>query len=103
LAGPHYYYSRIVSWVAKDTMLPVRRDYYDVANELWKTQLYQDVTVIDGVPTVLRLRMEDKLQNTSSELRVSEVRYDTAISDELFDPLKLPEASKHPLWASTSP
>ena len=37
LAGPHYYYSRIVSWVAKDTMLPLSRDYYDAANQLWKT------------------------------------------------------------------
>jgi len=103
LAGPHYYYSRIVSWVAKDTMLPVRRDYYDATNQLWKTELYQDAAVVDGVPTVLRIHMDDRLQGTSTELRVSEVRYDAAVPDELFDAQKLREASKHPLWAPSSP
>jgi hypothetical protein len=103
MAGPHFYYSRIVSWIAKDTMLPLERDYYDAANQLWKTELYQDTTVVDGVPTVLRIRMDDRLQETSTELRVSEVRYDATIPDELFDAQKLPEASKHPLWAPSSP
>jgi outer membrane lipoprotein-sorting protein len=103
LAGPHYYYSRIVSWVAKDTMLPLRRDYYDAANHLWKTELYQDTAVINGVPTVLRIRMEDHFQGTSTELRVSDVRYDATIPDELFDPQKLREASTHPLWTTTAP
>jgi hypothetical protein len=103
MAGPHFYYSRIVSWVAKDSMLPLERDYYDAANQLWKTELYQNTTVINGVPTVLRIRMDDRLQNTSTELRVSEVRYDAAIPDELFDAQTLPEASKHPLWAPRNP
>lgn len=103
LAGPHFYYSRIVSWVAKDSMLPLERDYYDAANQLWKTEIYQDSTVIDGVPTVLRIRMEDRQQNTSTELRVSEVRYDATIPDDLFDPQRLPQASKHPLWTPTAP
>jgi hypothetical protein len=88
MAGPHYYYSRIVSWVAKDTMLPLERDYYDAANQLWKTELYQDTAVISGVPTVLRIRMEDKFQGASIELRVSEVGYDATIPDDLFDPQK---------------
>lgn len=103
MAGPHYYYSRIVSWVAKDTMLPMERDYYDAANQLWKTELYQDTTVINGVPTVLRIHMDDRLQDTSTELRVSEVRYDAPVPDELFDAHKLPEASKHPLWVPSGP
>jgi hypothetical protein len=103
LAGPHYYYSRIVSWIAKDTMLPMERDYYDAANQLWKTELYQNTTVINGIPTVLRIRMDDRLQDTGTELRVSEVRYDATIPDDLFDPQKLPQASKHPLWTSTGP
>jgi len=103
LAAPHFHYSRIVSWVAKDSMLPLRRDYYDAANQLWKTELYQDAAVIDGVPTVLRIRMEDKQQDMDTELRVSEVRYDAAIPDDLFDPQRLPQASKHPLWTPTTP
>jgi hypothetical protein len=103
LARPVFYYSRIVTWVAKDSLLPLRRDYYDAANRLWKTELYQDIATIDGTPTVLRIRMEDKISDTSTELRVSQVRYDATIPDELFDPQKLPQASKHPLWTPPAP
>jgi hypothetical protein len=103
LAGSVFYYSRIVTWVAKDSMLPLRRDYYDAGNRLWKTELFQDIATIDGTPTVLLMRMEDKQQYTSTEFRVSRVRYDAAIPDELFDPDRLPQASKHPLWTSTAP
>lgn len=39
----------------------------------------------------------------STEFRVSKVRYDAAIPDELFDPEKLPQASKHPLWTPGAP
>jgi hypothetical protein len=103
VAGAVFYYPRIVTWVAKDSMLPLRRDYYDAANHLWKAELYQDTAIIDGVPTVLRMRMEDRQQNTSTELRVSEVRYDATIPDDLFDPQRLPQASKHPLWTPAAP
>jgi outer membrane lipoprotein-sorting protein len=103
LAGPAFYYSRIVTWVAKDSTLPLRRDYYDPANQLWKTELYQDVAVIDGTPTVMRIRMQDKFSDTSTELRVSKVRYDAVIPDDLFDPQKLPQVSKHPLWTQAAP
>jgi len=103
MAGPVFYYSRIVTWVAKDSMLPLQRDYYDAANQLWKTERFQDVAVIDGTPTVLRIRMEDRISDTSTELRVSKVRYDAVIPDELFDPQKLPQVSKHPLWTQAAP
>ncbi len=102
-AAPHYYYSRVVSWVAKDTLLPLSRDYYDAANQLWKKEVFQDATVIDGTPTVLQIRMEDVLQRTSTEIRVSAVQYDVTIPDDLFDPQTLPQASAHPLWKTTAP
>jgi len=103
LAGTRYYVSRIVTWVAEDSMLPLRRDYYDPANELWKTEFFEEITVIDGTPTVLQFRMQDKMENTSTTLRVSGVRYDTPVPDDLFDPQRLPVVSKHPLWRSTAP
>jgi hypothetical protein len=84
-------------------MRPLRRDYYDAANQLWKAELYRDTAVIDGVPIVLRIGMEDEQQDTSTELRVSPVRYDATIPDDLFDPQRLPQASQHPLWAPSSP
>jgi hypothetical protein len=35
------------------------RDHYDVANALWRKQLFQGVATIDSVPTPMRVRIDD--------------------------------------------
>jgi hypothetical protein len=93
------YYSRIVTWVAKETMLPLRRDFYDSGNRLWKRERVEDWSVIDGVPTMLRIRVEDLQEHTNTEQRITEVRYDERIPDRLFDPIQLPKAASSPIWS----
>jgi hypothetical protein len=96
------YYSRVVTWVAADSLLPLQRDYYDVAGALWKTELFEQVSVIDGVPTPLRIRMNDVQAGTSTEINVSEVRYGVDIPDAVFDPEHLPQVAVHSLWEGYS-
>ncbi len=93
-----WYYSRILTWIAKDSLLPMQRDFYDVAGELWATQIFQEVSVIDGVPTPLRIRMTNVQQQTYTELKMSEVRYDVDVPDTLLDPLRLSEVVEAPFW-----
>jgi outer membrane lipoprotein-sorting protein len=95
------YYSRVITWVAKDALLPLQRDYYDVAGTLWKTELFE-VEMIDGVPTPLRIRMTDVQTGNSTELNISEVRYDVEIPDDVFDPKGLPQVATQPLWQATN-
>jgi uncharacterized protein len=96
------YYSRVVTWVAADSLLPLQRDYYDVAGALWKTELFEQVSVIDGVPTLLHIRMNDVQAGTSTEINVSEVRYGVDIPDAVFDPERLPQVVTHSLWKGYS-
>jgi outer membrane lipoprotein-sorting protein len=96
------YYSRIITWVAADSLLPLQRDYYDVAGKLWKTELFEQVAVIDSVPTPLRIRMTDVQGGTSTEINVSEVRYGVDIPDAVFDPERLPQVVEHALWKGYS-
>jgi outer membrane lipoprotein-sorting protein len=93
-----WYYSRIVTWVSADSLLPLQRNYYDRAGRLWKTTVFDQVTVVDGVPTPLQIRMLDKQQNTSTEFQVSEVHYDVDVPDALFDPQRLAQAVTSSLW-----
>lgn len=93
-----WYYSRIVTWVAADTFHPLERDYYDPAKQLWKVERFENITTIDGVPTALKIVMKDVQQGGSSELRVSNVRYDVDVSNEIFNPDFLAKAASHPLW-----
>ncbi|MGE0826186.1 MAG: outer membrane lipoprotein-sorting protein [Candidatus Binatia bacterium] len=95
------YYSRVITWVSKDSMLPVQRDYYDVAGALWKTELLEGET-IDGVPTPIRIQMKDLQGKSSTEMRVSDVTYDATIPDALFDPMQLPVAANSPVWQSVA-
>jgi outer membrane lipoprotein-sorting protein len=93
-----WYYSRIITWVAADSMLPLQRDFYDQAGRLWRSEFFEEITVIDGVPTPLQIRMQDVQQGTSTELKVSEVRTDVALPDEFFDPKQLPQVEDARLW-----
>ena len=95
------YYSRIITWVSKDSLLPVQRDYYDVAGNLWKTEQFEEET-IDGVPTPIRIQMKDLQGKSSTELRVSDVNYDVKIPDALFDPLRLSTAANSPVWRNVT-
>jgi outer membrane lipoprotein-sorting protein len=91
------YYSRVITWASKDSLLPVQRDYYDVGGRLWKTEGFEETT-IDGVPTPIRIEMKDLQGKSTTELRVSEVRYNVDIPDVLFDPMKLPTVASSPVW-----
>jgi hypothetical protein len=87
-----WYYSRIVDWIAADSGLPLERDHYDVANALWRKQVYEDVATIDGVPTPMHVRVDDVQSNDWSDYEVKDLHYDIQIPDEVFDPKRLPDA-----------
>jgi hypothetical protein len=93
-----WYYSKIIDVIAKDTMLPLRREYYTPAGELWKVELFEAITPIQGIPTPLVIRMEDKLEGGSTELRADHVRYDVDIPADVFEPVGLPHLLDHKFW-----
>jgi outer membrane lipoprotein-sorting protein len=92
------YYSRIVTWVATDSMLPLQREFYDFEGELWKTERFDQVETIDHVPTPLHISMQDVQGNSTTELRFEQVQYDIDIPDAIFDPYSLSRAADVPLW-----
>lgn len=92
------YYSKIITWVNADSFLPLQRDYYDPAGALWKTELFEDVSVINGVLIPLRLKMKDLIDDQSTEVYFSNVEYDKIVPDSLFNPYELPQASARECW-----
>jgi len=98
LPAGQIYYSRVVMWVAQSTMLPLERDYYDPAGDFWKKEVFDSVSTVDGVPTVLHVQMADLLSKTSTDLNVTQIKYDVAIPDTLFDPDHLPKLLDDPVW-----
>jgi hypothetical protein len=96
-----YYYSHIIVWVAQSSMLPLQRDYYEAGGALWKTEVFDSVTVIDGVPTVMHAKMTDLFENTSTDLKVTQIKYDVPIPDSVFDWRRLSQLADDPLWRAS--
>jgi outer membrane lipoprotein-sorting protein len=92
------FYSRIITWIATDSLLPVQRDYYDVAGRLWKTMTFDQVRTIDGIPTPLHIRMHDVQQDSNTDVTFSEVHYGADLPEALFDSEHLPQTVESRWW-----
>ncbi len=97
---PDDYYSRIVNWIAVDSKMPLKRDFYSAGSQLWKTELFKDITIIDGTPTPIRISMTLVDGRTSAEFKVVELNYDVNMPDEIFDPNRLSTVATHQVWKS---
>lgn len=95
---PRSFYSEIVLWIDKKSLLPLERDYYDNGERLWKVETFEEVAVVSGVPTPMRITMKDVQNNTATELRLSEVQYCGELDNILFNIGNLAEAASHPIW-----
>ena len=93
-----WYYSKIVSWIDPTTSLPLERDYYDPAGQLWKVETFQDVTTIDGQPVATKVKMQDKQSGGASEIVVSNLRFGVDLPDSLFERASLPTDGASPVW-----
>ena len=91
-------FTRIVTWVAKDTGQPLKREYYDVADRLWKVETFEDVATVQGTPIAQHVRMQDVQTGYTSEYRISDVAFGAQIPAALFDWEQLAQAADHPMW-----
>jgi hypothetical protein len=95
------YYSKVISYVATDTLLPVERDFYDHADRLYKTE-HCTVETVDGVPTITKIVMDNVNSGGSSEIDVTKVLPDKQPPADLFDPKHLREVADHPFWKTVT-
>jgi hypothetical protein len=93
-----WYYSRTVTWIDAETLLPIRREFMSPAGDLFKVETFGSVKRVDGMPTPLEIRIENVGTNTSTTLAVDSVTYDAALPDALFAPEKLPEIADADYW-----
>lgn len=80
-----WYYSRIVTQVDPETLLPLRREYFDRADRLWKVQTFTRMAVVNELPVPLYVEMRDVQQNSLTVIEYANVAYTEDLPDELFD------------------
>jgi hypothetical protein len=95
----NWYYSRWVTTISAETGMPIMREIYDAADQLWKRERWEHTTVVDGVPLPSTVSMEDVQAGSRTDVRLTGADYDAKLPDALFDPNQLPAAGTARVWA----
>jgi hypothetical protein len=98
--GKTWYYSKVVTWIDTKTMMPVERDYYDPAGQLWKVETIDAASVVDGAPVAIAVTMKDIQSKTQTKMAVTNIKFDVDLPDTLFDPANLRTVVQSPVLAS---
>ncbi|MCR4340587.1 MAG: outer membrane lipoprotein-sorting protein [Gemmatimonadaceae bacterium] len=77
-------YGRKLSWIAKDSWLPLKEEYYDRRAQLARVFTADEVQTIGGHPTVMRRTMRDVKRAHRTEVAFESVRYDVGLTEALF-------------------
>lgn len=92
------YYSRMVTWIADDTKLPLKREYYDRGGKLWKVVKYRD-EVIDDIPTIVAIELRDVQSRDLSLWQVKAIAYAADEFDvRILSPAALGELPMQAFW-----
>lgn len=77
-------YTRRVSWIRKDCLIPVRVEYYDKLDKLHRLLVCTDVKQIDGFWTIGQMNMKNVQTNHETNLVFKAYKYDQPVNDNIF-------------------
>jgi len=77
-------YTRKVSWIDKETFLPIKEEYYDLQGRLGRVFRAMEIEEIEGIPTVTRRLMENVRRKHKTEVVFRDVTYKLSLPDRLF-------------------
>ena len=78
-------FKHYVIWIHRGTFVPVKAEFFDAQDHLYRVYQATKVETVQGLPTVVESRMEDRVSGGNTTLRFSRVQYDLGIDDEIFD------------------
>lgn len=71
-------------WIAKDTFLPYKAEYYNRQSKLYRTVEATQIKNIAGHPTVTKSKATNLDSGSSTLIEFSNVEYDIGLSDNIF-------------------
>jgi hypothetical protein len=77
-------YSKIVVWMDKELLVSRKMDFHDKGGKHVKTLLQGDVRDVGAVPTAHHLEMKNVEKGSSTDVKLTEVKYDSGLSEDLF-------------------
>lgn len=79
-----YTYSKVITWVMKDNLLGLKREFYDDRGRLLKELAIKEYEKIDGFWTILETQMHNVQRDHKTIMRFNEVKVNQGIPDSRF-------------------
>ncbi|MBN2039803.1 MAG: outer membrane lipoprotein-sorting protein [Spirochaetes bacterium] len=79
-----YMYSKIISWIRKDSDLGVKREFYDKHGKLLKTMILSDIRPHQGYWTYFKMEVNNSREKHKTILIIENMNYDNNLKDSLF-------------------
>ena len=88
-------YKRKVSWIDKTSFLPLREEYYDVQDQLFREFSAEEIKEINGVPTIIKRAVKNVKTGHQTLVEFSDASYSFPLKPEEFSEraLRNPPAS----------
>ncbi len=87
-------YSNKLSWIDKADFLPLKEEYYDKRNELYKVFTADEIKNIKGFPTVTKRTMKNLQSGHTTQVAYLKADYNISIEDGLFSERYLKQPPK---------
>lgn len=85
----HEIYSRKVTWIRQDCLVPVCAEYYDKLNKLHRLLTILEIKKIQDFWTICKMEMKNVQTGHSTVIEVKNSQYDVKIDKDLFTVAKL--------------
>lgn len=78
-------FSYYISWIDKNTYLPVKGEYYDKKGKLYRTIDVEKTKVIDGYPTAIRGTAKNFETGLETTIEFADVKYNLGLKESIFE------------------
>ncbi len=78
-------FSYYMTWIDKETFLPLKAEYYDKREKLHRVIRAEEVKVIQGFPTVIKAKAENLQTGHSTTIEFKDVSYNLGIDESIFE------------------
>lgn len=77
-------FEKYKTWIHKETFMPVKTEYYNDSDEMYRSYEVTKVETIDGFPTVMESKMTNEESGGYTVLSYQEVEYNVGLPDSIF-------------------
>ncbi|WP_296060706.1 outer membrane lipoprotein-sorting protein [uncultured Amphritea sp.] len=77
-------FARYRVWIDKVNMLPMKIEYYDVSDKLYRRVEVLETETVQGIPTVTKSRVSDLVSGASTTMEFRFIRYDLGMDSSVF-------------------